>query len=127
MKVIIAGSRTLRSISLIEKAVKASGFQITEVVSGAAKGIDELGEKWAQDNGIPFKRFRADWTFHGKAAGPIRNKKMAEYAEGLIAIWDGRSPGTRNMIEEAKKNPLKIYIYRTDKPKTDSLIPSTGF
>lgn len=60
------------------------------------------------------KVFPADWNKYGKKAGPIRNKKMANYAEALLAIWDGKSCGTKNMIQQAKENNLRIYVHRID-------------
>jgi hypothetical protein len=56
--------------------------------------------------------FPADWKTHGKAAGPIRNRQMAKNAEALIALWDGNSRGTKNMIETATKLGLKVYVKR---------------
>lgn len=111
MKTIIAGSRSIQKLEHIELAIKRSGFQITEVVSGSARGVDRLGERWAKTNSVPIKIFSPDWDKFGKAAGMIRNAEMARYAEALIAIWDGSSRGTKNMIEEARKYSLKVYIY----------------
>ena len=113
MKTIVAGSRTVRDPAIVEDAIRRSGFSITEVVSGACRGADLMGEDWAFANGIPIKRFPADWDHDGKAAGPIRNAQMADYAEALIAVWDGVSRGTKNMIREARKRGLKVYIYNT--------------
>src|SRR5579871_1254241 len=108
MKTIIAGSRVISHNPILEEAVKESGFKITEVVSGCAAGVDWMGELWAIGNKVPIKRFRANWKQEGRAAGPIRNRKMAEYADQLIAIWDGRSRGTKNMIDEAEKRGLRV-------------------
>ena len=99
MKVIIAGSRTITDYNVVFSAIRNSGYKITEVVSGGAKGVDRLGERYAHENGIPVKRFLPDWRELGKAAGPVRNADMAEYADALIAIWDGKSAGTRHMIQ----------------------------
>ena len=112
MKVIIAGGRKIIDYSLVEKAVKESGFDITEVVSGKARGVDLLGETWAVHHNLPVKLFPADWTKYRNGAGPIRNKQMAEYADALIVVWDGKSSGTADMIENAKKRGLKVYIER---------------
>ncbi len=112
MRTVIAGSRTFNSLSQLCEAVAASGFVISEVVSGGARGADRLGETWATLNKIPCARFLPDWTTHGKAAGIIRNKEMAAYAEALIALWDGQSRGTKNMIEEARKRGLKVYVHK---------------
>lgn len=112
MRTIIAGGRNLTDYALVERAVEQSGYLITEVVSGAARGIDSLAEQWAADHGIDVTRFPADWTKQGRKAGPIRNAQMAQYADGLIAIWDGSSPGTANMIRHAVRCGLKVYVHR---------------
>ena len=114
MKTIIAGSRDVDSPTIVADAVEASGFTVTEVVSGAARGVDTLGEQWAADNDILVLRFPADWKRYGRAAGPKRNEQMAEYAEALIAIWDGESRGTKHMIDYATKLGLVVYVHRTD-------------
>jgi hypothetical protein len=113
MKTIIAGSREGIPYATVERAIVA--FQrefgpITEVVCGMARGVDALGAYWADKNAVPIKPFPADWNANGKAAGPIRNRQMADYAEALCAIWDGVSRGTKNMIDEAKKRGLKVYV-----------------
>lgn len=84
MKTIIAGSRTVTDLEIVKKAIKASGFKITEVVSGCCLGPDKLGEQWATHNNIPIKRFPADWKKWGIKAGPLRNMEMGEYGNGRI-------------------------------------------
>jgi len=111
MKVIVAGGRDFTNYALVEEAIKISGFEISQIVSGKAKGIDTLGEVWALANNVPVEAFPADWSQHGRAAGPIRNKQMAEYADALIAIWDGESKGTANMIQQARSKKLNVFIY----------------
>lgn len=122
MKVIIAGSRSfegkLHQLGLaddpITRAVlifeESTEKKVTEIVSGTARGIDRAGESWALRNNVPITRFPADWRGLGKRAGIVRNKRMAEYADALIAIWDGRSRGTKNMINEAKKQGLASLV-----------------
>lgn len=109
-KVIIAGSRTISDYELVEKIVLESDFVISEIVSGKAPGVDTLGERYAYEYVIPVKQFPADWVRHGKKAGPIRNEDMANYADAAILIWDGKSPGTKNMLEHMKrlKKPYKM-------------------
>ena len=121
MRTIIAGSRTLHDIKLVKEAVKKSGFLVTEVISGGAGGIDRLGELYAVSADIDLVVFPANWSKHGKAAGPIRNKRMANYAiadesrpGGLIAVWDGESRGTKSMISIADSLGLKVFIFRVD-------------
>lgn len=115
MKTIIAGSRDLASVDLVEEAFCLSDIYVSEVVSGGCRGVDMAGEQWATLQGIPIKRFPADWKTHGRAAGPMRNRQMAKYADALIAIWDGKSKGTKNMIEEAHKAGLVVYVHEVGK------------
>ena len=110
MKTIIAGSRDIFDFGLIEKAVKESGFKITEVVSGCARGVDTLGEHWAAIKEIPVKRFMPDWEYHGKSAAAIRNQQMADYAEACIVIHRN-TPGSLDMLKKAKKKGLKVYEF----------------
>lgn len=111
MKTIIAGSRSITNYDDVLGIVADSGFVITEVVSGRAKGVDRIGEQIANDyNILPIKEFPADWDRYSLAAGKLRNAQMAEYADALIAIWDGYSKGTRDMIDRAKRRGLKVYI-----------------
>lgn len=128
MKVIIAGTRTITDFSLVERAIADSGFEITEVVSGACRGVDRLGEQWAAENDIPCMRFPAPWDdldhpedeigvnsvggFYWKKAGFHRNQRMADYADALIAIMHLGSVGTSDMIERALDNNLQIYVAR---------------
>lgn len=112
MKVIVAGSRTVTDAALVAEAIKKSGFAMTELVSGCCEGADTLAEEYAQQNNIPIHHFPADWKKHGKSAGPKRNKQMAEYGQALVAVWDGCSRGTADMINKARNRKLKIYIHR---------------
>jgi len=116
MKVIIAGSRNLIKHSYIQTAVEKSGFQIDEVVSGCAVGADSLGEYWAEMNSIPVKKFPAPWDQYGKAAGAIRNVRMAEYADAAIVVWDGVSKGSKHMIKEMhdRRKPCYVHVYVND-------------
>jgi hypothetical protein len=106
LSTIIAGGREYQFTN--EDCSWLDTLLIREVVSGCAKGADTCGENWAKSKNIPIKRFPADWEKHGKSAGPIRNIQMAEYAEAL-ALFPGGS-GTRNMLKEATKRGLKIFL-----------------
>lgn len=110
MKVVIAGSRNIKDYKLVVDTIKNSGYTITEVVSGCATGVDRLGEQWAIANNVPVKEMPADWNRFGKRAGPERNRRMAEYADAAIIIWDGVSNGTKNMINEMKRVKKPHYV-----------------
>lgn len=110
MKVVVAGSRSISDYGYVASVINKSGFKITELVSGTAFGVDRLGEQWAVQNGVPITYMPPDWTLHGKAAGPIRNKQMAEYADAAVIVWDGQSTGTKNMLENMQKLNKPYYI-----------------
>jgi hypothetical protein len=134
MRVIIAGSRHLTRVDypLLERAIlivqKKHKWKITEVVCGEALGGDALGKRWAKANGIPWKPFKPDWgdpEDPNTEAGHIRNEEMAQYSSsqvcakgrriqgGVIALWDGHSFGTKDMIDRAKRHKLLVYIAST--------------
>jgi hypothetical protein len=114
VKVIIAGSRGYTNKAMVNlfllQFIGEHGLP-TEIVSGGARGVDKIGEELAKEHGIPVKIFSANWDFYGKSAGRRRNKEMAEYADALIAVWDSKSPGTKNMISEAKKKSLVVCVH----------------
>jgi hypothetical protein len=113
MKVVIAGSRNISDYSIVVQAIRNSCYNITEVVSGTAVGVDRLGEQWARVNNIAIKEMPADWKRFGNSAGPQRNRSMAEYADAAVIIWDGHSKGTRNMIENMIRRKKPYYIGMT--------------
>jgi hypothetical protein len=112
MKVIIAGSRGFSDFQLLyakcEEVLANVGE--AEIVSGTARGADKLGEHYASLKGHSVIQFPADWDKHGKAAGYIRNKEMADYSDCLIAFWDGESRGTKHMIDLATERGLSVHI-----------------
>lgn len=115
MRIIIAGSRSINNYNTLKNVIKECPLTISEVVSGGARGVDRLGERWARDNQVNLHIMPAKWDKHGNSAGMIRNSQMADYADGLIALWDGESRGTKNMIETASKNGLCIFMYNKSK------------
>jgi hypothetical protein len=112
MKLIIAGGRDFKNDRLFQSTMAALTIAPNEIVCGMAAGADELGRQWAIINNIPIAEFPADWSTHGKAAGPRRNKAMAEYGTHLLAFWDGTSRGTANMLKLAQEHGLKIKLVR---------------
>lgn len=116
MRVIIAGSRKLKFYitdlkDFIEEIhTKNNNFYLTEVVSGNSGNIDKLGEQYAVTYGYPVKLFPANWKLFGLITGMKRNKQMAEYANALIAIWDGESRGTLNMITQMRELRKPVYV-----------------
>ena len=116
MKIIIAGSRSITDFNTIEKPLieYCKVHSVTEIVSGGARGVDSLGEQFAIKYNIKIKQFLADWNKHGKSAGYIRNEKMGNYADTLIAFWDGQSKGTKHMINYMKNLNKNVHIIKTE-------------
>lgn len=112
VKLIIAGTRDL-DISDAE-IFTHEGLRATEIVCGMAKGVDLAGKRYAQKLGIPVKEFPARWELYGKQAGFLRNAEMADYADELLAFWDGQSRGTRDMINRMlmRKKPFQVILIR---------------
>lgn len=108
MKVLIAGTRTFNKPFSGGKELYyfLRHDEVSEVVSGHSGNADLFGEDWAKARNIPVKIFEADWSKHGKAAGPIRNTEMAEYLEAgdkAVIFWDGESKGAKDMAKKAKQ------------------------
>ena len=119
LRVIVAGSRMFNDYDLLKNVlsdfVKHHGTERITIISGGAAGADQLGERYARENKILFKVFPAQWNIHGKRAGYLRNLQMMNYAievgnSYLIAFWDGKSKGTKHMIDNAKKNGMTVNI-----------------
>lgn len=114
MRLIIAGSRDITDIEIVEKAymlfVKRHG-RASMIISGNARGVDRLGEKLAKSKGIPLVICPANWGYHGKRAGFLRNETMAELGDALLAVWDRKSKGTMNMINSAERKELVVLVH----------------
>lgn len=115
-KVIVAGCRDFADYELLKEKcdfyLQNKKPENIVIVSGHACGADTLGERYAQERGYELETFPADWKANGRAAGPIRNAKMASVAHTLIAFWNGKSRGTKNMIDTAKKHNLQVAVVR---------------
>lgn len=112
MKVIIAGSRNIKDYNSVKAAIWESKFDITEIVSGGAEGVDKLGMMYAFENGIDLVVYYPNWKKYGKSGGYKRNIEMAKHSDALIAVWDGRSKGTGHMIGIARDMGLKVFVWK---------------
>lgn len=113
--VIIAGGRDFNDYELLKsKCFLLLGNKMekcdVKVVCGCARGADTLGKQFAEEFGLKVLEYPADWEKYGKRAGYIRNEEMAKVSNALIAFWDGKSKGTKHMIDLAKKHKLDIRI-----------------
>ena len=111
MRTIIAGSRDFTDYALMKTLMETIDWNPSAILSGAARGADTLGEKWAAEMGVNIERFPAQWSALGKSAGYIRNQTMANHAEALVAFHLNGSRGTKHMINIAREKGLKIKIF----------------
>ena len=121
--VVVAGSRSITDYDVVADAIEASPFELTELVSGGADGVDSLAETWAKQNDVSVTQFLyTDWTdeHHPKRAPLERNKHMASYAEAAVIVWDGESSGTEHMLEQARDAGLPVHMARTDSQTLDT-------
>ena len=117
-KLIIAGGRDFNSYTSMSKVLDKLLANINDeiqIICGMARGADRLGEKYAKANGYEVIYFPADWDRYGKSAGFRRNIQMADYADAIVAFWDGKSLGTKHMIKIAKDRNLavRVKIYKS--------------
>jgi hypothetical protein len=115
MKLIIAGGRGFNNYDMLTTAVNNlidRHPDIDIIVSGTARGADELGERYAKDNSVTVERYPAQWDKYGKSAGYRRNEQMAELADACICFWDGVSKGTEHMINLSRKHNLITVVVR---------------
>ncbi len=114
-RVIVAGCRDYTNYEEAEKFIDycISNIRINNriiIISGGAKGADMLGERYARENGFSVEKYIPDWEKYGKSAGPRRNRQMAKICDFVICFWDGKSLGTKSMIDLAKhfNKPIRI-------------------
>ena len=133
MRLIIAGSRNFNDYQYLSEMATGvisdyvdeteafSGKRIDEdssidnhitIISGTAKGADRLGEKFAKEEGLGLECYPAQWDIYGKSAGYRRNEQMAKTGTHLLAFWDGKSRGTKHMIDLAQYHGLKVHVAR---------------
>lgn len=118
-RVAVAGCRKYENY---EEAKEYIDFCIREIrkkytlifVSGGCRGADALGERYAAENGFKTEIYQAKWEKYGRAAGPERNKKIAEISDYIICFWDGQSKGTKSLLRFAEKagKPVKIKLIK---------------
>ena len=112
MKVAIVGSRNI----FIENFDRYLTKDVTEIVSGGAKGVDFCAKKYAQTHNISYKEFLPDYKKYGKAAPLYRNNEIIAYSDKVLAFWDRTSKGTKYVIQKCQKQnkPLEIYLSGED-------------
>lgn len=114
-RIVIAGSRNYNNYQEAEVFIKEclqTFNPLSEIIilSGGCSGADQIGERFAKENGYAIEQHLAKWAEYGKAAGPIRNREMAEICDAVICFWDSKSKGTASMISLAKKHNKPVFL-----------------
>lgn len=107
MKVAVIGSRTLT----VKDLGKYLPQDVEEIVSGGAKGIDSCAREYATANGIKLTEFLPEYNKYGNSAPLKRNLQIIDYADCVIAFWDGISRGTKHVIDSCEKRNKKVTIF----------------
>jgi len=112
-RIIIAGGRNYTDYAHMEKVLDEhlDLTPQTVIVSGKAKGADKLGEEYAEKRSLKVQAFPAHWDFFGKAAGHIRNQNMSWFSTHAMVFWDKVSRGSKNMIDTAYRDKLKLQVF----------------
>jgi hypothetical protein len=114
IKMIVAGSRAFVDYGFLKKQLDEflsclSDSDVT-IISGMAKGADILAVRYAEEHHLPIIKMPADWIKHGRSAGYNRNLEMAKIATHLVAFWNGKSRGTKHMIDIAVLKGLTTKV-----------------
>lgn len=111
MRILVCGSRSVRNKKYVDYVL--SQYDPELIISGGADGPDTYAVFYADINNIPFQVIKPDWNKYGKAAGMIRNKEMVDLLDNddlVLAFWDGKSSGTKNTIDYAKRKGIKVIV-----------------
>ena len=114
-QIVIAGSRKYENYTEAAEFIdvcidEIKGKSEITILSGGAKGVDLIGEKYAKEHGYKIEKYLPEWNRYGKGAGPKRNEEMAKDCDLVICFWDGKSKGTKSMIECGRKLNKQVKI-----------------
>lgn len=114
-RIVIAGCRNYENYSEAKKFIDICISNIKKeneiiILSGGCSGADKIGERYALENGYKIELYKAEWNKYGRSAGPKRNEVMAKKCNYVILFWDGKSRGTKSMLEYAKRENKPVRI-----------------
>ena len=118
MKVAIVGSRSMK----IENLDLYLPRNISEIVSGGAKGIDICAREYALRNNVVLKEFLPDYKRYGMYAPLKRNLEIIKYADIVVSFWDGKSKGTKYVIDNCHKIGKGITVYIVEGGTVEKLL-----
>ena len=112
MRLAVIGSRNLM-VDDLEPYLPAG---VTEIVSGGAKGIDACAKRYALQKGLKLTEFLPQYHKYGKAAPLLRNLEIIQYADQVVVFWDGRSRGTKYVIDHCAKFRKQLQVFIDPSP-----------
>jgi hypothetical protein len=110
LRLAVVGSRSCEDYELVSGFLGHFINQKPIIVSGGAKGVDSLAERFADENELKKKIYKADWSKYGRAAGPIRNQQIVDNANAMIAFATKDSKGTKNSVKLAVKKGIPVLV-----------------
>lgn len=105
MKIAIVGSRGITSLDLTPYLEGCD-----EIVSGGARGVDSIAARYARSHGLKLTEFLPDYDKYGRGAPIVRNRSIVNYADKVIAFWDGKSRGTMYTINYAREHGVPCEV-----------------
>ena len=115
MKIAIVGSRNV----MLDSFDNFIPDNCTEIVSGGAKGVDTCARIWAEKRGMIVTEFLPDYQRYGRGAPMVRNRQIVDYADAVLAFWDGHSKGTAYTVKYAQKQGKPVSVISPDKMNRD--------
>ena len=112
MKVAVIGSRN----ACVDNLERYLGVEVTEIVSGGAKGVDTCAREYALANGLVLTEFKPEYNRYGRGAPLKRNIRIIEYADVVLAFWDGKSKGTKFVIDACAERKIPVTVLRLSEP-----------
>jgi len=112
MRVLVCGGRDYANAALVKFTLD---YWLPEgmpnvIIEGCARGADSLAEDYGRARGIPVEHYPADWSRNGKAAGPIRNRRMLDEGKPDLVIAFHGGKGTANMVEQAERAGVRVFL-----------------
>lgn len=114
IKMAVVGSRSFTDYGFMQNILQ--WYDISEIISGGAGGVDSLARRFAEDKSIKYREFKPDWNRYGKSAGFRRNEQIIAAADEVVAFWDGQSRGTQHSIKLAEEQGKPVYVYWPPSP-----------
>jgi len=120
MRLAVVGSRNYEPLEDVRIFIRSLTPE-TVIISGGARGVDRTAAEEAKKRGLAVEVFLPNWAMYPRSAGLIRNSRIVDECDELVAFWDGKSPGTRDSVKKASNVGKLRALYRCDNPRQGQL------